>query len=410
MGGPPARHIAHVTSGALRVKFGLGSGSTVRVVVRAHRSYDCAVQPALLDAPRLLRNTALFLAVWAVVVLFTVTQFILTYSASGNSVMFGMTLKVAVVQWLPWVVVAPPVLVLANAAPLRGARWPLHALLHVGALLAGAAAIVTLTFVAQRAGGFTIRRTWTAEFLRSVHSIAVVYGLLLVGAHAAATLRRTRAREQHVARLEAQLADARLAALRAQLHPHFLFNTLHGISSLIHEQPDAAEDMLTALSDLLRATLSHGDRNEVTLRDELALLEQYLEIQKMRLGDRLQVGLFVSPDVLDLAIPSFVLQPLAENAIRYAIATRASGGRLEVHATRAGETLRLTVIDDGPGLRAATRTDARGWGLGLSTTRARLGELYGDAHRLVLEERPEGGVSVIIEVPAHRPAELESVA
>jgi two-component system LytT family sensor kinase len=198
-----------------------------------------------------------------------------------------------------------------------------------------------------------------------------------------------------------QLADARLAALQAQLHPHFLFNTLHAVSSLIHEAPDAAEDMLTALSDLLRMTLGRGHEREVPLRDEVAFLLRYLEIQKMRLGDRLQVTFDIPAAAAGLLVPSFAIQPLVENAIRYAIAPRRAGGRLEIRAERVDQWLRLTVADDGPGL--AVPADGKrpgGWGIGLDNTRARLAQLYGDRYRFTVAERPAGGAAVTIEIPA----------
>jgi two-component system LytT family sensor kinase len=330
--------------------------------------------------------------VWCAVVLFTSSQYSLIYTASGGAAHWLMALRVAALQWLPWLVVGPCVIALASRLPLRGPSWPSHLAVHLLATLIAAALVVVLTLPATN-------RSFGAEYLRNVHSVAIVYWLLVAGTHLADSLRRASDRESHVARLEVQLADARLAALQAQLHPHFLFNTLHAVSSLIHEDPDAAEDMLTALSDLLRTTLGRGNQREVPLHDEIDFLERYLEIQKMRLGDRLHVTLDIASDVTDVLVPSFAIQPLVENAIRYAIAPRRDGGHLEIRAERTADRLRLTVADDGPGL-ATPSGDGSGWGIGLENTRERLAQLYGDDCRFTIADRPKGGAAVMIDIRA----------
>ena len=358
--------------------------------------------------PRLITRAALFLGAWCAVVLFTTSQLILTYTTSGAPTRWGMTLRVSAIQWLPWLMAAPFVIALARRIPLRGPHRPRHLASHLVAVIVVTAAVMAMTFVFRALGGIPLTRSFGAEYLRSVHSLAVVYGLIVAGVEVTDSLRRTRERETHVARLEVQLADARFAALQAQLHPHFLFNTLHAVSSLIHEAPDAAEDMLTALSDLLRITLGRGPEREVALREDVDFLERYLEIQKMRLGDRLQVTVDIGSETTDLLVPSFAIQPLVENAIRYAIAPRRAGGRLEIRAARVDESLRLTVADDGPGLPAAMRERGGGWGIGLENTRARLAQLYGPHHRFTVADRPGGGAAVTIEIPA-RPAPAVAV-
>jgi len=310
---------------------------------------------------------------WCAVVLFTASQYSLIYTATGGAPHWLMALRVSALQWLPWLVVGPLVVLVARRFPLRGPGWPRHVAVHVLATLV-VAAVVT--------------RSFGAEFLRNIHTVAIVYWLLVAGTYLADSL-------GHTSRLEAQLADARLAALQAQLHPHFLFNTLHAVSSLIHEDPDAAEDMLTALSDLLRTTLGRGNQREVPLRDEIDFLERYLEIQKVRLGDRLHVTLDIPAGAADVLVPSFAIQPLVENSIRHAIAPRRAGGHLEVRAELTDGRLRLTVADDGPGFPAET-----GGGVGLENTRARLAQLYGDDCRFAIAERPTGGAMVTIDIIA----------
>jgi two-component system, LytTR family, sensor kinase len=361
--------------------------------------YNSGVMPHRRYA-RDLARVAVLLGGWCAVVLFTTSQLTLTYTAAGGPPYWQMTLRSSALQWLPWLVMAPLVIAFARRTPLRGAHRLRQVGIHLAATIAVAAIVVALTFAVRALDGNPITRSYRAEYLRSIHSIAVVYWLLIAGSEVADSLRRTRERERHVAGLEIQLAEARLAALQAQLHPHFLFNTLHAISSLIHEAPDAAEDMLTTLSDLLRMTLGRGNQREVALRDDVGFLERYLEIHKMRLGDRLQVTVDIAADTADLLVPSFVIQPLVENAIRYAIAPRSGGGRLEVRAERTGETLRLTVADDGPGLSGTAARESGGWGIGLDNMRARLAQLYGDRFRLTVGDRPGGGAAVSIAIPA----------
>jgi two-component system LytT family sensor kinase len=324
------------------------------------------------------------LGAWCAVVLFTASQYSLIYTTTSGSPHWAGALRVSALQWLPWLVVGPCVILLAQRLPLRGASWPRNLGVH----------LITMFVVAA-----VVTRSSGVAYLRNIHQVAIVYWLLVAGTHLADSLRRASDRESHVARLETQLADARLAALQAQLHPHFLFNTLHAVSSLIHEDPDAAEDMLTALSDLLRTTLGRGSQREVPLHDEIDFLERYLEIQKMRLGDRLRVTLDIAPDVTDVLVPSFAIQPLVENAIRYAIAPRRDGGHLEIRAERAADRLRLTVADDGPGL-AGQPGDGSGWGIGLENTRERLAQLYGDDCHFTIADRAQGGAAVTIDIHA----------
>jgi signal transduction histidine kinase len=372
-------------------------------------SYHCDVASHQNRILPYLSRAGLLLSGWCVVVLFTTSQLILTYTASGAPAYWGMTLKASAVQWLPWLLMAPVVIALAQRFPIRGPDRLRHVAFHLVASVVVAVVVMGMTFVFRALSDNPFARSFGAEFLRSVHSLAVVYWLLVAGVHVADSVRRTRQHEGHVARLEVQLADARFAALQAQLHPHFLFNTLHAVSSLIHETPDAAEDMLTALSDLLRITLGRGNEREVALRDDVEFLERYLEIQAMRLGDRLRVTLAIASDTADLLVPSFAIQPLVENAIRYAISPRRTGGRLEIRADRVGQRLRLSVADDGPGLSAtAEGTHAGGWGIGLENTRARLAQLYGDGCRFTVADQPAGGLAVTIEIPARQAEALEA--
>lgn len=231
----------------------------------------------------------------------------------------------------------------------------------------------------------------------------VAVGLALALAIAYDVHRRYRAREAQALQLEARLAEARLRALSSQLQPHFLFNTLNAISVILHRDPRAADAMLVGLAELLRATLQQREAQEIPLREELALLERYLEIMRHRYGTRLTVELAVAPDTRELLVPPFVLQPLVENALEHGVGNRAGPATVRIVAARAGDRLRLDVIDDGtgPGLDRADDADD---GIGLSTTRHRLEQLYGSAQRLVLEPVESGrGARAVIELPARVP-------
>jgi signal transduction histidine kinase len=199
------------------------------------------------------------------------------------------------------------------------------------------------------------------------------------------------------ARLEARLARAQLQSLKLQMHPHFLFNTLNSITTLITEDPPGAERMVTGLSELLRLSLRNAGEQEVPLERELEVLRHYLTIQQIRFQDRLTVDLDVDPETLPAMVPNLMLQPLVENAIRHGIGPRATGGRIEVRVTRVGDAIRLRVHDDGVG--TATEAMPVREGTGIGNTRARLGYLYGAQHRFEIGEAPDAGFTVMAEIP-----------
>jgi sensor histidine kinase YesM len=224
----------------------------------------------------------------------------------------------------------------------------------------------------------------------------IFWGLVGV-AHALRFYEGAKARQRREAELEARLAKARLQALRMQLNPHFLFNTLNSIASLVHEQPQA-EEMIEALSDLLRLTLSASDRQEVTLREELHFLERYLLIEQIRFGDRLRVEKQIDVSALDAPVPILILQPLVENAVKHGIESQIAPGVIRVMAERAGKSLILQVHDNGRGLAAASKGLLKE-GVGLSNTRSRLKELYGNRATLELKPGKAGGFSAEIQLP-----------
>jgi LytS/YehU family sensor histidine kinase len=208
--------------------------------------------------------------------------------------------------------------------------------------------------------------------------------------------RRYREREVIASALEAQLARAQLSALRAQLHPHFLFNALNTISALIPRDPSAADRMIERLGELLRRSLDAEGAAEVPLEEELRFLDGYLEIERARFRDRLAVTTRVDPGTMRARVPSLILQPLVENAIRHGVAPRAAPGSVEIRAEHEDGVLRLVVKDDGPGEPApGGHTD----GVGLANTRARLRRLYGASHRFQAGNAPGGGFEASVTIP-----------
>ena len=205
--------------------------------------------------------------------------------------------------------------------------------------------------------------------------------------------------------LKTQLTQAQLSALKMQLHPHFLFNTLNTISMLMNENVAKANRMLLRLGDLLRVTLENPGVQEVPLRQELAYLQHYLEIEQIRFEDRLHVEIDVRPDVLDVLVPNLILQPLVENAIRHGIARKAAAGHLRIRGYSRTDQLVLEVYDDGPGLNAQGLA-SEDKGIGLTNTAARLTQLYDDAHHFDLRNAEQGGTVAHLAIPL-RPSSSE---
>lgn len=222
------------------------------------------------------------------------------------------------------------------------------------------------------------------------------FWLMIALIHAYEFHRRSRERELETARLQTQLVQSRLEALTAQLHPHFLFNTMQAISTLMHRDVKAADAMLSGLSELLRQTLQRGARHEVPLSEELDILRHYTNICCERFKNRLTVDTNIAAEVHNALVPFFILQPLVENALEHGIARHAGAGRVEIKAERHGNTLHLLVADNGPGIDAERFTEE---GIGLSNTRQRLEQLYGERQSLRLENSATGGLRVVITIP-----------
>jgi LytS/YehU family sensor histidine kinase len=252
------------------------------------------------------------------------------------------------------------------------------------------AAFATATARAAFAMLTGIRVYWLASTLALN---MVVYAVVVAASHGVEYYRHSRDREQLVARL----AESRLQLLSMQLQPHFLFNTLNTIAEMVHEDPDKADTMIAGLSDLLRRTLDLGSVPRIPLGEELELVTHYVDIQKARFGDRLQVHVSVSEQARRALVPPLLLQPLVENAIRHGIAARLDAGRIGIEASTERDALRVVVTDDGP--MEAGDTVSGPERVGLGNTRARLEALYGDRCRLDLSRAAGRGARVTVHIP-----------
>lgn len=310
--------------------------------------------------------------------------------------------------WNVWSVLTAAVLRLGRRFPVTRARWARGVALHCafGLLLAVIqvavfSALYRLLNPAQGSmPGFS--RLMVGNLREYIPQDLLIYWAIIGAGAALHFYSRYRERESHAAQLEARLAQAQLQALRMQLNPHFLFNTLHSIAALVRSQENqTAVKMIAGLSELLRHSLESAEQQEVSLREELDFIERYLEIQQQRFSDRLQIELKIAPETLSASVPNLILQPLVENAIRHGVARR-QAGRVEISAARANGWLQIQVYNDGALLPT-------GWhpgeadGIGLSNTQARLQQLYGDAYQFEMGNAEAGGVLATLLIP-WRPA------
>lgn len=316
----------------------------------------------------------------------------------------GRALLVQVPPWQCWAFATPLILALGRRFRLERGVWPRSLAVHMAALAAFMVPYVLLIYFVSRAAGekwlveSSLGRVLPLMMAKYIVTALLIYGGTLSISYAVEYHRRYREGELAQAQLETRLVHAQLDALRAQLHPHFLFNTLNAISVLVRKQDTAGSiRMLTGVSELLRMALNTTGRQHVPFHEDLDFLERYLDIEQTRFQDRLQVARAIDPATLGALVPSLILQPLVENAIKHGLATRSGAGRVELRASREGARLVLEVLDDGPGL--APGWDRRDGRIGVANVRARLHQLYGDRHTFTLENRAGGGVRARMELP-----------
>jgi signal transduction histidine kinase len=339
---------------------------------------------------------------WTMLGLAFAGQLYLSRSKIGDPVTWGFALERALADWYVFAILSIPALWVARRFPLARTEWKQSVSVH---LLAGA--LFSLGWMALRAAveqwqsrGEMYPVGFAAAFSRALvatffFNLLIYWGVIVVQ-HAFDYYWKFHEREIHAVELETRLTAARLQALQMQLNPHFLFNTLNAISSLMHKDVEAADRMIAQLSDLLRYTLESTGEQEVALRQELDFLDRYLQIQQARFGERLVVQRDIAPETLEARVPNLVLQPLVENAIQHGIAPHARVGRILLRAERHGDRLDLEVEDNGRGL---SKDSPPRDGVGLANTRARLQQLYGVAQCLELNNAAEGGLIVRVSIP-----------
>ena len=305
-----------------------------------------------------------------------------------------------------WAILTPLVLRFARRYPLEARNLAPRLAIHLAGMTVAAVAVklafnvTVMPFLAQIANPPYVW-TWRRVLLSLAASFdfgVMLYWLIVLAAMAVRYYRSYRDEKVRAARLEAELARAQLRALKMQLHPHFLFNTLHSISALVYDNAEAADRMLVRLGELLRISLDSAGFQEVPLGKEVEFLRKYLEIEKERYEERLDVAFEIPDDLLGIPVPSFILQPLVENAIRHGIDPAREPGSIAISAERIGHDLRISVSDTGVGSLPEQLRDGQG-GVGLANTRARLETLYGPGGRFEIENRESGGVRATILIP-----------
>ncbi len=352
---------------------------------------------------RRLVRYGLIWGIWTVVALFFTTQVYVSYYAENQPIRYlqGFLFQASICYI--WALVTPLILWLARRFRIERSNWVRRSLLHLFFSIVLTCTLIAIHSIAfmtlmGRASSITPLRVFNLMYF-NLDNFALVYWFILLMSHAFNYYNSYRKNELKASQLHTQLVQSQLEALKMQIHPHFLFNTLHSVSALLSKDTEGARKMITRLGDFLRLTLENSGSMEVTLQQEIEFLNGYLEIERIRFQDRLTTDIRVDPEVLDVRVPNLILQPIVENAMRHAIGHSAAG-RVEVTAAPRNGVVRIEVKDNGPGIDADRMLEARpGRGLGLANTRARLAGLYGEAAHFELMNDPAGGLIVALEIP-----------
>jgi two-component sensor histidine kinase len=352
------------------------------------------------------RGISLYIGVWVVLSLLSAAEVFIAQQVWDKPISWGLALRRSSKEMLAYAICTLAVLWFCGRVPHEAGRRTRWFVAHmVGALAFSVSHVALVSWL--EAGELSVQTGDILTFSYLFEKLLVSYTLsnifkywiFVLGYHGWHYYQAYRERERQASALATELVQARLQALRMQINPHFLFNTLNTISALIHENPNAADTMIVRLSELLRRTLDRGDTQEVPLREELEFLKSYLEIEQMRFPDRLTVTFDIEPKTQEWLVPHLILQPLVENALRHGILPREEAGRLEISAHLVdGEHLELKVRDNGNGLRAVGDSPGRE-GIGLQNVRSRLSQLYGDAQKFEIGNLSTGGVEARILLP-----------
>jgi len=350
-------------------------------------------------------------ALWTFIGLLSASQYYSFYRFENERFPLWRLMMWQMPGWYLWGLLTPLILLLGKRFRVERTRWlaPLATHLLIAAQIAFSHLSITAFFrwaffpTTSPYGPARFVNMWFVTFATSFHIALLIYFAILGAGYSFEFYRKYRERELAASELEKQLAQAQLQALKMQLHPHFLFNTLHNISALVRKKENqTAVRMISGLSDLLRYVLRQNEAQAISLRQELDFIEQYLEIERLRFQDRMKVQINVAEETLDAEVPNLILQPLVENAIRHGIAGRADAGLVEIRSWRSKDTLWLEVRDDGPGISNDPQI-ANGAGLGLKNTRARLKQIYGEVYSFELQNAESVGAVAKLGIPFNTP-------
>jgi uncharacterized membrane-anchored protein YhcB (DUF1043 family) len=344
--------------------------------------------------------------IWLALGLFDATQTVFVMRSEGMHHAWVKLFITMVVAWIPWALATPLVLRLGRRFPPMKLRplstWLVHLVSAVAIGLAFSAWMSCLEVLmnpyalpSPRGAFLSI---WIDRFNNGILADLLLYGTILIVNSVLESRERLAQQQTETARLNEQLTKAQLRALRQQIEPHFLFNTLNAVSGLVREgRNDAAVSMIAGLSDFLRRVLEESSRQQVPLREEMEFTQTYLDIQKVRFADRLQLSVHVPAELYAAQVPSLILQPMVENAVKHGIAKRAQGGSIRIAASRINGTLTLSVRNDGPSLPADW--EAATTGIGIANVRTRLQGLYGEGFTFDLRNQEAGGVEASVSLP-----------
>jgi len=347
------------------------------------------------------RRLALIFGVWALVAVMAVQTTVFSFTRTGRSLDWVPLFASQLMSCMLWAVFTPVLLALGRRFRIERGVWLPNIAMH---LALGVALTVLDVYSWKleapfiRPGKPAFMSPFAVEVARQLVLDLGWYFIIIALAHAEYYASLSRSESVRRAQLQAQLDAARLDALQSQLRPHFLFNTLTTIAEQVYGDPAGADTMITRLSRLLRSSFVDPEVQEVTLRQELELLQNYLDIARVRFRERLTIDFDVHPNALDAFVPRFFLQPLAENALHHGIEPAEMGGRLEIRVRAHQDTMTVELLDDGVGLPAGGVR----FGTGLRNTRQRLTHLYGDVARLDIASRPTGGTMVCVTLPYRR--------
>jgi two-component system, LytTR family, sensor kinase len=359
-----------------------------------------------LGTTRWIRRWVWIALFWLGFALVDATQNVFVMRAEGMHHAWVRLYWVMTFAWIPWALATPFVLQLGNRFyPLKWkpwAQWIIHLLACCGISLIFTAwdtwleVIFNPYAISVTSGHFV--PVWLNKFYNGVLSSLLLYTGLIAVSYAINSRIRLAQQQTETARLNEQLSKAQLHALRQQIEPHFLFNTLNAVSGLVRDgRNEDAVTMIAGLSDFLRRVLEDAPRQEVALGEEMEFAQKYLDIQKVRFADRLQLNVDVPRELYAARVPSLILQPMVENAVKHGIAQRAQGGWIRIAASRSNGMLTLSVSNDGPSLPVDWETTRSG--IGIANVRTRLQSLYGEASHLSMWNQEGGGVAVSVSLP-----------